>query len=750
MMTILLSTVCAQGRAKPLERIGIKPGKERAEFILKRSGQPFFVKGFNYIRLRAKDGKPGGDHATFDADTKKTKANYDPKQAEAMFSTLSKSDYNTVRVFVIGRNRVNPGIGGDYKTTKAVYEPYMENVLDFLRRATRHNIRVFPTFGDGGLPLNAYYRERLIRGKGHNKNVLVLTKSGIDARVEHITSFLSYIKKKEPALLPTLLGLQCQNEAYLRGNLWPFTEKKGTFTAANGKTYDLSKTDQRQALMDEGYRHYHKRIVTAVKKIDPEMLVAEGVFVPRAVGKDPKKHAGVWPGKTKDERYPPTLTTIGTGALDFLDVHFYHCTPNSKDVARQFRLNLGSTGFFAPEMAEIRKTKPVIMGEFGAFDFHEKTFAAAVDNLVQVRDLANKERVNGMLFWTYDCLEQLRLYHAADDWELFYRKMGSFEKVEDARSMQVAICPRLVPHLKGGNEEAFIRRVDDLFVNRTGQWRYVSENISHFKFYSTPLVWMTKKKPELLRRVVRSITAMKKGIAVEVGIRHGHGQTEKYVLDPIARAGGRVDFIITDNVFIKSQFRKDKKSQYNWTYDQAVEKYAEYVAGIKKKYPRLKVGILEAGFRFHWEDRERFPAEVPKKDNGDLKALLVDVIKACKAKGTRIDIFQPEYSYERIVNTKNGWEKLRAMESFCREEGLEFYFLFNDHTGGHDSDKLFHENVMKCLRSVKSHGLTPELGTIQSWYKHPVNDLPENRPHTFMYLAKEFIGENEKRGAGER
>ena len=87
------------------------------------------------------------------------------------------------------------------------------------------------------------------------------------------------------------------------------------------------------------------------------------------------------------------------------------------------------------------------------------------------------------------------------------------------------------------------------------------------------------------------------------------------------------------------------------------------------------------------------------------------------------------------------------MEAFCREEGIEFYFLFNDHTGGHDSDKLFHDNVMKCLRSVKSHGLTPELGTIQSWYKHPVKELPEDQPHTFMYLAKEFIRENGKKGA---
>jgi len=100
-------------------------------------------------------------------------------------------------------------------------------------------------------------------------------------------------------------------------------------------------------------------------------------------------------------------------------------------VANRFRRNLGSTGFFTPEMAEIRKTTPVIMGEFGAFDDHEKTFAAAVDNLVQVRDLANKEKVNGMLFWTYDCQEQARLYHATDDWPLFFRKMGSFEQSGD-------------------------------------------------------------------------------------------------------------------------------------------------------------------------------------------------------------------------------------------------------------------------------------------------------------------------------
>jgi hypothetical protein len=47
-------------------------------------------------------------------------------------------------------------------------------------------------------------------------------------------------------------------------------------------------------------RYYHERIIAAVKAVDPEMLVAEGVFVPRAVGMDGIQHAGVWPGKKGD------------------------------------------------------------------------------------------------------------------------------------------------------------------------------------------------------------------------------------------------------------------------------------------------------------------------------------------------------------------------------------------------------------------------------------------------------------------
>lgn len=425
MIFVHAASVSAQERVIPLERIGIRTGENEAQFILKTSGRPFFPNGFNYIRLRAAEGETDGDHSTFDAETKTTKGCYDAERAEQMFVALNKAGYNTVRVFIIGRSSFNPGIAGNFESTKELYEPYMLNVLDFLRRATRHGIRVLPTFGDGDMPQNAYYRDRF---NVSNYNAFYLTKSGIAARVEHIVTFLMYIKDKEPELLPTLLGVECQNELYLHADEEPFTQTNGMFSAANGKSYDLSQTVQRQALMDEGIRFYHQRIVDAVKAVDNEILVAEGVFVPRAVGKaEPSTYAGLWPGKTKDERYPPTLTSIGDGALDFLDVHFYRSNPG-ESVDQAFQRNMQSTGFFTPELAEIHKEKPIIMGEFGAFDFVEKTFKETVTSMVRVRDLALKENMNGMLYWTYDCFEQARLYHAAEDWDLFVQKMGNFTR----------------------------------------------------------------------------------------------------------------------------------------------------------------------------------------------------------------------------------------------------------------------------------------------------------------------------------
>jgi hypothetical protein len=401
---------------KYLPRIGIRAGGDRAVFTRGPETGPFFIKGFNYIRLR------GGDHATFDADTGSTKAHYDPERAEAMFRVLEAAGGNAVRVFVIGRNKGNPGIAGNPESTKGVYGPYMDNVIDFLRRATRHGLYVFPTFGDGELPISRHYQAMLKPNHGWGNGIL-FTREGIEAKKTYMTDFLRAIKERDPGLLSTILGVQCQNEIHVTCDRWPFTVIEGKLPMPNGKSYDMASDRERRLLMDEGLRHYHNEIAKAVKAVDPEVLVAEGIFTMRAVGKTLKTHEGIRPDTKGDKRYPPGLPTLGPSALDFMDIHFYPVRRGA-DLKEDFRADMDSSLLYAPEMKEIRKKKPILLGEFGAFRHVQKDFPEVERQMLAVRDLAAAEVFNGWLYWTYDCKEQEPLWNAMDGGEGFVRKLS--------------------------------------------------------------------------------------------------------------------------------------------------------------------------------------------------------------------------------------------------------------------------------------------------------------------------------------
>lgn len=404
--------------AGEIEKIGIRKNGKYACFYKTKSGRPFFVNGMNYIRLRH------GDHATFEAAVGASPEHYDRQQAEVMLKNLAENGYNTVRVFIIGRSSRNPGIAGHYKETHGLYEPYMENVMDFLRLARSYGIYVLPTFGDGALPRNGYYRDR-IKDMPGGINVMYLTQEGIAAKTRYVLDFLTYIKTRDSSLLNVLLGIQFQNELYVRCDAWPFTQTEGILTMPNGKSYDMSVAEQRQRLMDEGINHYHNTLTKAIKTLAPELLVCEGVFTLRAVGKSPNTHKGVFPVSSGDKRFPPTATVLGNSDLDFIDLHFYR-TRRDEPVPDAFHRDMDSMDFYSAEMRDIQKLKPVIMGEFGSFRHIDDNFAQAGNNLLGIRDLAIEHHMMGVMMWTYDTFEQKQLYPAMEDKGAFLKKLSDF------------------------------------------------------------------------------------------------------------------------------------------------------------------------------------------------------------------------------------------------------------------------------------------------------------------------------------
>jgi len=383
------------------ERIIVKSDIDYAKFYKKESGENFIVRGTNYIKLRY-------DHSTFDADTEKTIGDYDPLTADSMLMEHKKNGYNTVRVFLIGRDTFNPGISGSYNTTQGLYEPYLDNFVDFLQRAQKYGIYVFPAFGDGEVPNNQYFLEKT--DGVHNGNEIILTQKGIDAKKEFIVETLNYIKNVDPSLLKALLAVEFQNEAHLNANEWPFNMINGTVTLANGKLYDMENLDERQLAADEGRIYYMNQLVEAIKSVDSELLTSEGTFSLKAVQKDPVNDYGMVTKSTTDMRFPATVDVYLRSNIDFLDMHFYYTSGNTLQL--NYKQDAISMNLYSDETKDLRKNKPIIMGEFGNFIYREDDFDQVKENIKLTRDLVLTDGFMGYIMWTFDTFNQSQLHNA--------------------------------------------------------------------------------------------------------------------------------------------------------------------------------------------------------------------------------------------------------------------------------------------------------------------------------------------------
>jgi hypothetical protein len=399
-----ISTTPQQPKEEAGGRIAVQSADEGAYFYNTKTGEPFIPCGANYIRLR------NGDHSTFEAATSAGPADYDPYDAEAALKLMADNGMNTVRVFVIGRSSSNPGIAGS-PDTPGVYAPYMDNLADFILRAKRYGIYVILTFGDGELPVNNHYAS-MLAGLPAGHNTLYLTDQGIKARAAYLCDTLNYLKSKDPALLDGLLAVELQNELALYSGEWPFDDanKSTKVTGADGQVYDMSLDADRQALADNGIRYYINSMTAEIKKIDPKLLVCEGSFTFSSVSTTPEDSFGMH-SVAMDTRLPSTAEVLLGTKLDFLDIHIYQGNPaftpeeSFRDQYDSMLLNK-----LSPESQAARRSKPIIMGEFGSFKNADNSKSKALETMLGLRGAGLDAGMRGMLYWTLDCFEQETLH----------------------------------------------------------------------------------------------------------------------------------------------------------------------------------------------------------------------------------------------------------------------------------------------------------------------------------------------------
>lgn len=377
--------------ARPVDGTHAYPGFQTTD------GREFVVKGFNYIELRH------GDHSTFEpAIPDVNSADYDPLQTETWLKTLAKLKFNTVRCFLVTGNRLegNRGLTGPAGSKEKLCRAYVLNLIDFLRRAHKYGIYVILNFTENEMIYSDYYRKM---SKGATSQNILFSEDGIAAKADYLREILQIICDADPKLLNAILGIQGQNEFAYYNTSEPWVNTSGQYTYFDGTTYDMGDNESRHDLSRHALTVYHGAMRRVMDEFDPQMMLGEGSFTLDAVSKnsdDPNAY-GVHPDCTGDNRFPVNMEDYLASGLDFFDMHNYWCGEQYyENEEKCMMLAYDNMKYESDRCRELRKTRPVILGEFGNCSTTDITDESISRSIGLLKSALNHGFAGG-LYWTY-------------------------------------------------------------------------------------------------------------------------------------------------------------------------------------------------------------------------------------------------------------------------------------------------------------------------------------------------------------
>jgi len=377
----------------PAHRIGVRVVDGVGEFYDTETEEKIVPRGNNYIRLADQSacGAPGTIyHSTFNVGF------YQPDRLEQALAKMREDGYNVVRAFI---NQLCVA----YPSGRLSAE-YMRNLADFLQRAKANNIFVMLAIDDPPFP---GYAEKIPHyddidwGNRH-----FLTREGIEAESRFWGDFIMELTNLG-APLDYVFAYGLRNEAFLLNNAKPFTLESGLVTTANGKTYDMSKPEDRERMVDEGLVYWIDQVRAGILDVDPTALVTVGFFWPQQPN----------PARVGDPRVIRTYWAIadhemGGSSADFIDLHLY---PGLELTLSQYVENYEINGFTG---------KPILMGEFGAFKEAYWSASWVAQDLQDWQVASCSHGFDGWLLWTWDSSEQPELWNALDAEELINQALS--------------------------------------------------------------------------------------------------------------------------------------------------------------------------------------------------------------------------------------------------------------------------------------------------------------------------------------
>lgn len=346
--------------------IEVKSISGKAKFWNNVVSEEFVPRGVNYLYFRP--GGAGMGERLFAV------GEFNETQVRNDFKTLSALGYNTVRFFM---DLCGGGPGCIGLATGGLNGDYIDNIVRTLNIAKDEGIYLMLTSND--LPADGGYWEISDEGTSDQfagyRNGHYLTEKGVESAQAYWGDLLKAFVDKDAAL-DHVLAWSLLNEQFYFSDQPPFSLNSGTVTTAIGNTYDMSSAEEKKRMAIDGMAHYIDKVREVISKYDPNALVTMGFFAP-----DYPNPIGIG-----GNRYVETAGLLTRANLSFFDFHGYSGNDQLLPIAENF----GMLGF---------ESKPIIMGEFGAFLDRYMTIVEAVDTQQSWMAESCNYGFDGWLYW---------------------------------------------------------------------------------------------------------------------------------------------------------------------------------------------------------------------------------------------------------------------------------------------------------------------------------------------------------------
>ena len=377
------STTTVSSAAPIAHRIAIRIVDGAAEFYDTVTGDQFIPRGNNYNTLREVDDALMGRMAL---DTTLSTGLYDPDLVEADLSLMEEMGYNIVRIMP----ETCGATGCITAMTGGVRGDYVDNMVDFMRRAKAHGIYTWiasNTLPDVGRYINAAHGAD--NEEFASANSEYLTTAGVAAYRSYFTDLiLALIERDAP--MDFVFSYSLRQEHSFDAAAPPLSLAAGEVTTVNGETYDMGEPSEKLRMVDDGLLYWITRTRDVIRELDPTALVSVGFFAPN----EPNRFR-----PADDFRLVRAVAALDSD-LDFVDFHVYPTPPDA--LLAEHVENYQMEG---------RADIPIVMGELAAFTWYTSEAAAArALHDLQVESCA--AGFDGWLSWSWNIPAQPDIWHA--------------------------------------------------------------------------------------------------------------------------------------------------------------------------------------------------------------------------------------------------------------------------------------------------------------------------------------------------